>query len=273
MDSEALALFAETTQHAMFQFGPDGRVEWVNQAFLRSRHTQIMSVIGLPFADLLHPPVVRPEVLKIALHQIAKGECFQFETCYGEGPEVSWGSVECRPVFRNGQLLAFFAIESDITERKRAEALFERERALLDATTALATVGGYRMELATGEESWTDSMFAIHEISLGPIPSFDEIVKRFPPATKNKLVEVKRALMGDGVPGNFEVEFVTAKGNHKWVRSVVTPQYINGACVAIVGAVQDVTAGAYASGSFKASQGRSGRGEPSKGAIPCKHES
>ena len=241
-DDESLVLFAKATHHPIFKFDPQGRVLWANEVFLRSNDTQLNSVVGRSVTEFLQPPGVPAGTREKLLGHIAKGEEFQFEICHRiESQDASWGSVECRPVFKQGRVLAYYAIESEITRMKKAEELVQRGSALLDATTSLASVGGYRMDLTTGIVRWTDSMFAIHEIPPGPIPSFDEVLQRFPPATRRKLIEVHRTVALEGIPSNFEVEFITAKGNHRWVRSVVTPQYIDGARVAIVGAVQDVT--------------------------------
>jgi signal transduction histidine kinase/ActR/RegA family two-component response regulator/PAS domain-containing protein len=121
------------------------------------------------------------------------------------------------------------------------QSLKDREE-LLEETGSLAKVGGWEFEPATGEGRWTSEIARIHGVdpSLEPNKQFG---LQFYPGDSGIRIEaaVKKAL-ADGTPYDLELEFISAQGEPKWVRTISHPVVEDGKVVRMRGALQDVTA-------------------------------
>ncbi|HEX2832215.1 MAG TPA: PAS domain S-box protein [Thermoanaerobaculia bacterium] len=72
-------------------------------------------------------------------------------------------SVMNAPLFDDGGRLAgSVAVAQDITERRRGEEALRSSREQLAAAQAIAHVGSYEYDLATGRRTWSDELFRIY---------------------------------------------------------------------------------------------------------------
>ena len=71
----------------------------------------------------------------------------------------------------DGRPLAIIALNSDITERKRAEEELAETTGLLERTQQISKTGGWEYDLATGRLTWTDEVYRIYgsERRYGPV--------------------------------------------------------------------------------------------------------
>jgi PAS domain S-box-containing protein len=241
-DREKLATVAERTHHSVFLLDPGGHIEWANEAFLRVTQRTLSSAVGTPVLDLLPAPFIDAETRARMPAHIAAGEAFQFDLMYRRhSGELCWGAIDCRPILTEGRLSSYFAIESDVTERKHSEEVIVRQRAMLAAIADLAGVGGWQLDLATEATSWSDTMFHIYELPIGPVPSYHDVLKSFPGEARNTVMNAISMVRGAGVSSDIEVPFVTAAGKRRWVRAILIAQHINERRVGVIGALQDIT--------------------------------
>jgi signal transduction histidine kinase/CheY-like chemotaxis protein/PAS domain-containing protein len=112
---------------------------------------------------------------------------------------------------------------------------------LLSATGQLAKVGGWEFDPATGEGTWTPEIARIHDVPETLKPSRD-IGLQFYPGESRKLIQaaVQKAI-ADGTPYDLELEFISARGVHKWVRTIGGAVMKDGRVVRMRGALQDIT--------------------------------
>jgi len=241
-EREKLATVAERTHHSVFLLDPDGRIEWANEAFLRMTQCRLGQAVGAPILDLLPDPVITAETRAQMPASIAAGEAFQFDLMYRRpNGEVCWGAIDCRPILVDGRLSSYFAIESDITERKQSEAVIVQQRAMLAAIADLAGVGGWQLDFATETTTWSETLFSIHEMPVGPVPPLQELLDCFPGQARDTVANAITVARAAGSRSDFEVPFVTATGKHRWMRATIYAQHINGRRVGVIGAVQDIT--------------------------------
>ena len=157
-EREKLANVAERTHHLVFLLDPYGRIEWANEAFLRTVNRSLSQAEGAALLDLLPELNIDAETRALLPLSIISGEAFQFDVKYRNADgEDRWGAVDCRPIVVDGRLSSFFAIESDITERKHSEQVIAQQRAMLAATADLAGVGGWQRDF-NGSSTWTDTL-------------------------------------------------------------------------------------------------------------------
>lgn len=129
----------------------------------------------------------------------------------------------------------------DITARRSAEAELRTHQAILEETGRIAKVGGWSFDPVTGEGTWTDEVARIHD--LDPTSSTNrEIGLSFYTEKSRPLIEwaVKEAV-AHGTPYDLELELISAKGVHKWVRTIGHPELKEGRVVRVRGSFQDIT--------------------------------
>ncbi|WP_255152520.1 PAS domain-containing protein [Halorarius halobius] len=106
----------------------------------------------------------------------------------------------------------------DISEQKARERELERNRDLLARTQAIADVGGFEVDVATGELYWTDQVYEILGVEPGPEPTFEESFDHFHPDDRPRLRAAVDEALHDQEPQDLELRVVRPSGEVRWVR-------------------------------------------------------
>ncbi len=140
-----LALVASRTDNAVIITDAEGRIEWVNEGFTRISGYSPEEALGRKPGLLLQGPESDPVTIAMMRERISAGIGFQCELVnYGKSGRKYWAAIEVQPIRdESGQLTNFMAVESDITERKRAERRMEVQHA-----TMQILAGCCRLEVA-----------------------------------------------------------------------------------------------------------------------------
>jgi PAS domain S-box-containing protein len=146
------------------------------------------------------------------------------------------------PAWNGDSVEGIYVTVTDITERKRAEQLIANQQVVLKTTSQMAGVGSWELDPESDTPEWSDMMYQIHELPLGELPAVERALDFYPAHARQQVAEALRVSLADGTPFDFVVPFTTAKGNARWVRTMCAPQMIDGRCVRLIGAFQDVTA-------------------------------
>jgi len=267
-DRERLATVAERTHHSVFLLDPQGRIEWANEAFLRMTNSTLSRAVGASILELLPDPIINAQTRARIPESIAAEEAFQFDLMFRRlDGELGWGAIDCRPILVDGRLSSYFAIESDITERKQSEEVIVRQRAMLAATADLAGVGGWQLDFASEVTTWSDTLFHIHELPLGRVPPLGELLDYFPGEARNTVMTAMNVARAAGISSDFEVPFVTATGKRRWMRAIVIAQHINDQRVGIIGAVQDITDARQAAEQLRSAKNAADAASTAKGLF------
>ncbi|RFC63681.1 sensor domain-containing diguanylate cyclase [Fulvimarina endophytica] len=127
-------------------------------------------------------------------------------------------------------------------DHRIANELLERERRLLKQAERMAEIGSWRYDLASKKTSWSDGVFAIHELPVsGGVPN-DEILAFFAEPDRHTFIEQVKVTLATGAPLQIDAELTTAKGNRRRVRCSCEVELSKGRPVALIGMLQDVTA-------------------------------
>lgn len=143
----------------------------------------------------------------------------------------------------NGTNIKDVIVVRDVTEQKKNRIEFEQITSMLEQTSSLAKVGGWEVNMNTHEVLWTDLIYEIYEISKAEFnPNVYSILRYFKKgASRNKITEFFKQAVINGKFYDEELELITAKGNHKWVRAIGKPLFQNGKCVKVFGTLQDIS--------------------------------
>ncbi|MFN3191948.1 MAG: sensor histidine kinase [Aureliella sp.] len=117
------ALVANSTDNLVVVTDAKGRIEWVNEAFVRVSGYSPREATGRKPGELLQGPETDPHTIEIMRKAIAEGVGFDVEVMnYSKSGDPYWVSIESRPIRDDeGNLIKFVAIESDISARREIE--------------------------------------------------------------------------------------------------------------------------------------------------------
>ncbi len=141
-----------------------------------------------------------------------------------------------------GEVVNHLGICHDISSNIKTAADLERTLAILNETSSIAKVGGWELDVATGELTWTDETFRILEVEkkASQKPTLPEGLQLF---TEEGQLIIERAVQRAiefGEPYALEVEAQTARGKNLWVYTNGKPNYEQGEVVSLSGTIQDI---------------------------------
>lgn len=150
------------------------------------------------------------------------------------GRVVEWDSGG-RPIRMLG---AYF----DITERKASEHELIVASQLLQETQAISNVGGWELNLETGDLYWTDETYRLHDTSPDEFnPTVDAGVSYFLPDSREKISLAIEQAIEHGINYDLELETFTTKGRKIDVRTTCHVTQVNGKSVRLTGIFQDIS--------------------------------
>jgi two-component system, chemotaxis family, CheB/CheR fusion protein len=144
---------------------------------------------------------------------------------------------EIGPDRYSGLVMIFTNIRT-LRSAQRDLAVSERR---LKLTARLAQVGSWEYIPATGEQRWSDEVYAIHDLPPGRQPTPEEGIAYYAAESRPIIQRVFQAAVQRGTPYDEVLEIVSAKGIRKWVRAIGNPVVKEGDVVRIDGAFMDVT--------------------------------
>lgn len=118
-----LSLIAEKNINAVIICDNEGKTEWVNSSFTVMSGYGLEELIGLKPGRLLQGEESNPETVLYLSEQIKKGEPFSCEIInYSKVGKKYWVKIQGQALYNKwGEISCFFAIQEDITSRKRLE--------------------------------------------------------------------------------------------------------------------------------------------------------
>jgi len=120
------------------------------------------------------------------------------------------------------------------TERQEADQLMREMQ-------VLASIGGWSVRLPGQKLSWTEQVYAIHEIPVGTPITLEQSIEFYHPDSRPIMREAYEEGMAQGKAWDLELKLVTARGNELWVRVLGQAQLIEGKVTRLWGAFQDIT--------------------------------
>jgi len=112
---------------------------------------------------------------------------------------------------------------------------------LLQLAGDMVHVGGWEFDAATFEGTWTDEVARIHDLDPGAPTNVERGISFYLPESKKKIQAAIIKAVKHGKPYDLELEMLTAKGTHKWVRTIAHPLLENGKVTKIRGIFQNIT--------------------------------
>ena len=242
-----LALIIDGTNAGTWEIDLETGEDSINEAYARMLGYGVDALqarINGNFLDLLHvddrDAVARAR--QVHLEGLSDEYEVEFRMQHRAGHWV-WVLSRGRVGLRDpqGRALHMAGIHLDITARKLAEQALRASQALLDTTGRIANVGGWMLDLASNELTWSDQTCRIHDLPPGHKPTLDEAVGFYAPAVRDKIRSLVQRAVDTGAAWDEELPFVSAGGRAIWVRTMGEVEREAGRAVRLVGAFQDIT--------------------------------
>ncbi|MFO7696065.1 MAG: PAS domain-containing protein [Anaerolineae bacterium] len=149
-------------------------------------------------------------------------------------------SVSSTPINIGAERMALVNVV-DITSGVQAEAALRTSQALMEETQRLASVGGWQLDVLTGDVAWTSEVYRIHELPPDISPSLVDALSFYPEPDRGILEQALGRTVASGEPYDLECRFVTASGRSLFVRTIGAAEWQDGEVVRLIGAFQDIT--------------------------------
>jgi len=244
-DPEAAAqpfgVLAETAPLGVFRTDARGRYIYTNATWQRLCGLSAQASLGEGWAEILAPQDL-VSVLDHWQRSVAQRQPFEMRYRLRRGGGLRQVWARARPLLApDGALRGFVGIVEDVTDRISTERELRDSKALLDRTGRVAGVGGWSLDLQTGEVIWSDQTCRIHDVEPGHRPTLQEGIGYYRPEARPLIEAAVQRAIQHGEPWSLELPLVTARGREIWVLTQGQVDWQDGVPVRLVGAVQDVT--------------------------------
>ena len=133
------------------------------------------------------------------------------------------------------------AAVEDITVHCKQEQTLHKIQTLLKQTGALADVGGWELDIATGQLTWSEQTCIIHGVSIDYQPTLAAAIGFYAPESQPVIRAAIQRAIDHGVDWDLELQLIRADGQQLWVHAVGNIEYENNRPATVFGAIQNVT--------------------------------
>ena len=144
-------------------------------------------------------------------------------------------------VFLAFSILSGLKAHASIVESLRLRIRLAQSEQVLQDTGRLLQVGGWGVDLPTLSMTWTREIFRIHELLDDQQPELRNALDFYPPPGRAVLEAAVDNCIRTGTPWDLQTEFITAKGNRRWIRCLGHAEFRHGKAVRLAGSLQDIT--------------------------------
>ena len=136
----------------------------------------------------------------------------------------------------------FTIYEKNITPKKIAENELLKTKRLLEETNEIANIGGWEVDLVNPAVNWTLITRAILEVSPEYMTDLDTALEFYPEGeNRERITRVINEAVEFGTSFNEELDMVSVKGNHRWVKVKGKSEFKEGKCIRVYGTFHDLT--------------------------------
>ncbi len=132
-------------------------------------------------------------------------------------------------------------LDSGTSKREHTENEPFQKPVYLDVISSIAKVGGWGFDTDTLKQTWTEEVYRIHELDFSFDPNVQNGISFYAPESRPVIEKAVQRAIAFGEDFDLELEFITHKGNHKWVHSIGKAFQNNGEIKKIYGSFQDIT--------------------------------
>jgi diguanylate cyclase (GGDEF)-like protein len=119
--------------------------------------------------------------------------------------------------------------------------MLRRQERVFGQLERMTMTGSWRLDLETDAITWTEGVYRIHEMKAVDQPDLTQALRHYPPGDRARISQALKGTIETGTTYEIDLDFFTALGNRRRVRSRGELEIENGRPVAVVGVFQDIT--------------------------------
>jgi len=221
----------------------DLRNRMANDAYIDYFGKTPQELRGSHIRDLLGPELYEQSLPYIEGALGGEPQLFDREISMPSG-KVSYAQVSYIPDVVDGEVRGFFALVTDITERRRIEEEIEHSRARLAEAERVARMGSWEWDIPNEQLTCSEGLFAIYGIRAEDFDGRYEPsnTRHIHPQDRSQVEEEIRQAVETGTPVDFEYRIIRPDGRVRRIHS--RAELIadgDGKPLRLTGTVQDVT--------------------------------
>jgi PAS domain S-box-containing protein len=220
-----LAIVAQKTQKGVIITDAQGCIEWVNEGFTRISGYVLAEMQGKKPGEVLQGPQTDPLTIAQLRSALATGVPFNQEIYnYSKDGRGYWVALSIAPIYQEtGELEGFIAVQTDITERKQAEATVRESESYYRCIVETASEGVWMFD-AESITTFANSRMAE---MLGY--TVEEMLGRslfeFIDAESREIAESYVQRRRQGIRERHDFRFTRKDGSHLWAIVSATPTF------------------------------------------------
>jgi diguanylate cyclase (GGDEF)-like protein/PAS domain S-box-containing protein len=224
---------------------PDGSLDYVSQRVTDYLGCSVEAVLGTGWIDIVHPDDA-PEALLRWTRSLATGEDYHIDFRLRRADGVyRWHIARAAALFdANGNIIQWVGTNTDITERKEAEAALAVSEAHLAAAQARALIGSWELDFVANTASASAEWFQImgRDPSL-KLPLADDFNAAIHPQDLIKVRAEHAKALTQKNGSQYDFRIITPEGNIRWIEArLLTFFDAEGTAIRMAGTSQDVSA-------------------------------
>ncbi|RYZ96659.1 MAG: diguanylate cyclase, partial [Moraxellaceae bacterium] len=233
--------FMENTPILAFIKDNDGKFVYINPTFERTFDILLEDIIGKTVFDYWPLEVAQ----KVHAHDAPIYTSNEQVEAYEDVPTKHgmrhWFSVKFG--FTNAEGQRFLgATAMDITDNYRAEQALRTSTELLETSQSIAKLGGWELDIATLQVSWTNESYRLHDATPGEFcPTLEGCIGYLIGESRERFVAALDVAMHYGESFDIEVESFTTKGRRIDVRVNCSATLHHGKPIKLTGIFQDIS--------------------------------
>ena len=140
----------------------------------------------------------------------------------------------------DGSVTGLIAVCADVSDNCSSPESCDSINVLRRAAQ-IAKIGGWELDLETMQPAWSKEVYAIHEVEPGRSPTLTEAINFYHPNSRPVIEAAVEQAIKNGTPYDLELQFITARGRHLWVRAMGEADRVDGKTTRLFGTFQDIT--------------------------------
>ncbi len=216
--------------------GVDGLIEEVSPSWTRQLGYEPCELRGVGIATLLHPEDEHA-IVQLFAEKVSGGSpvatVLRLRSRDGQWRWLSWTAVV------DGDRV--YAGATDITSLQETSQRLMRSEEQLRQAGAIARIGAWSLDDATGVVDWSDEVRRSFETPAGFVPSLSDLERFYEPRAAARLRAAIETAVSTEAPFDLELEVITWNGRRIIGRHQANVETCASGSVRLVGAFQDVT--------------------------------
>jgi diguanylate cyclase (GGDEF)-like protein/PAS domain S-box-containing protein len=141
-----------------------------------------------------------------------------------------------------GGIERVLGVVQDVTRRREAEDAAQRRTEMLDRIARVGRIGGWELNLTTGELHWTEENYRIHGFPVGTPVTLSSTSHMYEGGSREVFENaVARVIAGERDEDTIEVQFITPQEERVWLRITGRAERRDGKPVRVTGLTRDIT--------------------------------